>query len=141
MKLTMLSILMAVCSSMLAQEPAAPAAPPAPAPEAQAKEENAPRKIPARIAAGTIIALDAEKHSVSIARTDDGGKGETAEFYFDARMRIYRRNQSMTLKDLVPGTGVKVHYVENRDGTMQIRRVMIDPPKPDAPTQSGGTGN
>jgi len=59
MKLTMLSILMAVCSSMLAQEPAA-RRPRRTGAGGAGQGGERPRKIPARIAAGTIIALDAE---------------------------------------------------------------------------------
>jgi len=136
MKLFLLCILTAVCPLVFAQQAAAPAAP-----KGQAKEENAPRQIPAKIIAGTVIAVDAEKHSLSVTRTDDGGAGAKAVFTYNTRMRIYQRNKPMTLQDLVPGTGVKVHYSENRDGSLLIRRVMIDPPKADAPTQPGGTGN
>lgn len=150
MRSFLLTVLLAVCVPLPAQEPAVPAPPPqAPAPAAEAaqvpaepaKEENAPRQIPAKIIAGKVVAVDTDKHTLSVTRTDDAGNGETVAFNYDARMRIYQRNKAMTVKDLVPGTGVKVHCAENRDGSLQVRRVMIDPPKADAPAQSGGTGD
>jgi hypothetical protein len=143
MRLFLSTILLAVCVPLLAQEPAAapPQAPDAQAAPDPAKEENAPRQIPAKIVAGTVSGVDAEKHTLAVVRTDDDGKGATVVFNYDTRMRIYQRNKAMTVKDLVPGTGVKVHYAENRDGSFQVRRVMIDPPKTDAPTQPGGTGD
>jgi hypothetical protein len=110
-------------------------------PAEPAKEENAPRQIPAKIIPGKVAAVDTEKRTLTLTRTDDGGKGETVAFNYDTRMRVYQRNKPMTVQDLVPGTVVKVHYAENRDGSFQVRRVMIDPPKADAPAQPGGTGD
>jgi hypothetical protein len=150
MRILMFAVLLAAGPALFAQDAPAPA--PAPqaaapqAPPAREKGENAPRPIPAKIIAGTVASVDLGKKSITLIRTDEEGKGETLVFWYDAKARFYQRNKPMTLEDLVPGIAVKVHYSENRDGSFQVKRVMIEAPKAapvqaDAPAQSGGTGN
>jgi hypothetical protein len=145
MRILMFAILLAAGSALFAQDAPAPApAPPAAAPQtppAREKGENAPRPIPAKIIAGTIVSVNPDQKSITLTRTDEEGKGETVVFGYDLKSRFYQRNKPMTLEDLVPGTPVKVHYSENRDGSFQVKRVMIEAPKADAPAQPGGTGN
>jgi hypothetical protein len=154
----------AVCAQTPAQDTPAAQAPAQDPPKTQAPAQETPwktktpppgredpkypgypfRKIPGNIQPGKILKVDLEKHLLTLSIVGEDGAAGVRNFVLDDRTVVFTQGKSLTVKELKPGTDVKVQFIPKEGEAAVANRIRVQPTAPPdihAQKKPSGTGN